>query len=120
MLMRAVTLERTEPKPGRSFRFSIAWILLFGLLGAACRPERSASVARPEPRPLRSGGVSGQPYTFHEALDQLGRTVGFYLSEEQQGAELPLIVYIQGSGAHSHFVRVGAHVAGRTGHSSLA
>lgn len=60
-----------------------------------------------------------QPYTRHATTDTLGRQITFYLSEETGATPLPLLVYVQGSGASSHFVADGERYRGATGHSSL-
>lgn len=65
--------------------------------------------------------VPQQPYQQFATRDQLGRVVNFYVSEELEStAPLPLVVYVHGSGAQSHFVSVAGRMRGRNGHSTIA
>jgi hypothetical protein len=60
--------------------------------------------------------IPGQPYHSYQVLDTLGRTVQFYLSEAKPGRRLPLVVFVQGSGASSLFRDAGnGHVTGASG-----
>jgi len=53
--------------------------------------------------------------------DGFGRRIDLYVSEEpEDGAPLPLVVYVHGSGCQSHFVEVDGRVQGRNGHSTIA
>ena len=83
-------------------------MMLLALLGAA------AQVAAAQGTP-----VPGQPYVRYATTDSLGRPITFYLSEEPASPALPLVVFVQGSGASSHFVADGNRFRGVTGHSSL-
>jgi len=70
--------------------------------------------------PVVVGAVPGQPYVAYETTDSLGRTIRFYISEAERDAPaLPLVVYIQGSGTRSHFVREGERVVGQGGHNTV-
>ncbi len=65
--------------------------------------------------------VRGQPYRRYFAGDAFGRRSVFYVSEEPEGgAALPLVAYVHGSGAQSHFVEANGRVEGRTGHNAIA
>lgn len=65
--------------------------------------------------------VRQQPYQRFFTQDRFGRRIVFYSSEEPNGgAPLPLVVYIHGSGAQSHFVESGGRIEGGNGHSSFA
>lgn len=68
----------------------------------------------------RSERLPRQPYDVYRGRDALGRELRVYLSESARTAQLPLVVYVQGSGASSHFVRHGDAVRGATGHNSIA
>jgi predicted esterase len=48
--------------------------------------------------------VPRQPYFRYFTKDKYGRQVTFYISETNSTAKLPLIVYVQGSGANSNFI----------------
>lgn len=63
--------------------------------------------------------IPRQPYERYETTDSLDRIIQFYVSEEPPGPILPLIVYVHGSGATSHFVREGNRIAGRNGHNTV-
>ncbi|HRK21740.1 MAG TPA: hypothetical protein PLX06_08030, partial [Fimbriimonadaceae bacterium] len=67
--------------------------------------------------------VPRQPYFRHQAADAQGRAVTYYLSEPAPGepAEIPLVVYVQGSGWSSHFIQSSdGRIVGANGHSSIA
>jgi dipeptidyl aminopeptidase/acylaminoacyl peptidase len=52
--------------------------------------------------------------------DGFGRTIRYYLSDAPLvSRQLPLVVYVQGSGAHSHFVRRAGQLQSATGHATL-
>lgn len=96
--------------------------LLVGLgPGLAMRQAHAQEVvARYEPV-ADTAVVRRQPYQRFFTRDQFGRQIVFYLSEEPRGtARLPLVVYVHGSGAQSHFVASDGRLQGRNGHSSLA
>jgi pimeloyl-ACP methyl ester carboxylesterase len=64
--------------------------------------------------------IPGQPYHAYQVVDSLGRTVQFYLSEAESRRQLPLVVFVQGSGASSLFRDAGnGRVAGTMGHSTV-
>ena len=54
-----------------------------------------------------SGGlVNGQPFREYSTVDKLTRNITFYVSEPQAPDEnVPLVVYVQGTGCTSHFLR---------------
>ncbi len=84
--------------------FALVWV------SAANQPTAPAAGAL--------GPVPGQPYERCETTDELGRPISFYLSESAGGAgELPLLVYVQGSGCGSHFATVNGQTVSTTGHS---
>ena len=96
-------------------------LLLVAALGPtptlAGSPE---SAARDEPI-ADTEIVRQQPYQRFFTQDRFDRRIVFYVSEEPDDAgSLPLVVYVHGSGAQSHFVEVDGRVQGRNGHSSLA
>lgn len=71
--------------------------------------------------PVAGGIVPQQPYQRFTTYDGHGRTVTFYISEEPASSgPLPLVVYVHGSGARSHFVNDGGRTRGQNGHSTLA
>jgi pimeloyl-ACP methyl ester carboxylesterase len=92
------------------------WALLAAL--AAANVNASAQVSPGNvPAPAV---IPGQPYLSFSTMDSLGRTIVYYLSEPDGSESLPLVLYVQGSGARSHFVRRGdGQVAGGTGHSTV-
>jgi predicted esterase len=85
------------------------WIVLPPLL-VAQQPARTVS----GPEPIRR-----QPYARYTTTDALDRTITFHLSADS-AASLPLVVYVQGSGASSHFVPAEVGYRSATGHASLA
>lgn len=69
------------------------------------------------------GHVSRQPYDRYATSDVLGRRIEFYVSEgvaADDAEALPLILYVQGSGASSHFIEHEGHIVGTHGHNYLA
>lgn len=48
--------------------------------------------------------VPRQPYLRFFTKDKYERKITFYISEVTGAAKLPLVVYVQGSGANSHFI----------------
>jgi predicted esterase len=66
-----------------------------------------------------AGVIPQQPYLRYRTTDALRRTIVFYVSEEAGASPLPLLVYVHGSGATSHFVQEGDRVVGRNGHSTV-
>lgn len=75
--------------------------------GLPYRPEKIAGI------------IPQQPYERYQTTDKYGRTIFFYVSEEPRTPTLPLLVYVHGSGAMSHFVRNGNRVVGSNGHSTV-
>ena len=51
-----------------------------------------------------SSKVPRQPYLRYFTTDKYERKITFYISEVIGPAKLPLVVYVQGSGANSHFI----------------
>lgn len=57
-----------------------------------------------------------QPYLRYFTQDKFDRKITFYLSENPGGKKLPLVVYVQGSGCQSCFVKQGETVVPGGGH----
>ncbi len=79
-----------------------------------------ASVLSAQATPAGGIPVPGQPYLRYGTTDSLGRSITYYLSEDAGRSELPLLVFIQGSGNRSQFIPNATVFRGSTGHSSLA
>ena len=62
--------------------------------------------------------VDRNPY-FKHVLKENGDSLTFYLSEFDEDKQLPLVVYIQGSGYHSLFRRDGKSIRPTSGHNTL-
>jgi pimeloyl-ACP methyl ester carboxylesterase len=63
------------------------------------------------------GALPGQPYERFATTDDHGRRIDFYLSERGADASpRPLVVYVHGSGATSHFTERGGRLIPRNGH----
>ena len=77
--------------------------------------------ARAQHRYSPEGGapVPGQPYLAYQAQDSLGRHVQFYVSERSGPEAAPVVLYVQGSGAGSLFVRDGGQLRPALGHATL-
>jgi esterase/lipase len=60
--------------------------------------------------------VPGQPYLRYFTKDKFDRSVTFYLSETKSTSKLPLVVYVQGSGANSNFSKNNDKITPRNGH----
>ena len=88
-------------------------VLAFILLVCCVTPLHAGFPAR------ALGSVRGQPFERFETTDEFDRRVLFYLSEPVVDVELPLVVWIQGSGYGSVFQSFGDRVRGVTGHSSV-
>ena len=88
------------------FRHILPALVLLALHGATVLPAQGIP-------------VPGQPYLRYGTTDTLGRRITFYLSEDEAGASLPLLVFVQGSGDASHFVFDGGRFRPGTGHASL-
>lgn len=89
-----------------------AAVLLAGFAGALGGQEPVGIEAR--------GPVPGQPYEGFVVVDSLQRGVQAYLSEHRSDIRLPLVVYVQGSGAGSLFrLRPSGQVAGAFGHATV-
>jgi pimeloyl-ACP methyl ester carboxylesterase len=57
----------------------------------------------------------GIPYTRYTTVDSLGRRITFYLSKaprEKNGHDLPIVLFIQGSGCQSLFQKHGDRIGG--------
>lgn len=95
---------------------------IFTLLGGLALLGDLATPTPNDPVPLerQSERLPRQPYDIYRGRDPLGRELQIYLSESARTARLPLVVYVQGSSASSHFVRHGDRIRGATGHSSIA
>jgi pimeloyl-ACP methyl ester carboxylesterase len=92
---------------------------LVALLAAAATAQ-APEAARYEPvvdlAPIRQ-----QPYQRLFTQDRFGRRIVSYLSEAPPGGgPFPLVAYVHGSGAQSHFVRVDGRLQGRNGHNTFA
>jgi pimeloyl-ACP methyl ester carboxylesterase len=75
----------------------------------------AACLIQPVPEAKADSEDLGMPYQRYRVVDSLGRTITFYLSKppkEKAGAELPLILFIQGSGCQSMFQRHGDRIGG--------
>lgn len=88
-----------------------------GLAGIGAPP---AARLHAQERTTAPAIIPGQPYHAFTKSDSLGRTIQYYLSEQQDRIERPLLLYVQGSGAGSLF-RQGAdgRVSGAMGHSTI-
>lgn len=88
---------------------------------ARCSDVPQEKTAAPPRAVLDPERIPRQPYRRYFTEDPLGRRVTFYLSEEPAGGDaLPLVAYVQGSGAQSLFVEAsGGRLEGRGGHNSL-
>ena len=76
--------------------------------------------ANPRAEPIALAALRGQPYLKFSVRDGLGRDVTAYVSEPSAaGPDLPLAVYVQGSGCGSHFTRTGNGWVPRNGHMGL-
>lgn len=85
----------------------VAWIGLLGVMAGW-------GVAGTAPAgPRRVEKLPRQPFERFECEDRLGRTITFYLSERVvREADLPLLVFIQGSGAQPLFPRTDGRLGG--------
>ncbi|GJM18109.1 MAG: hypothetical protein DHS20C14_03220 [Phycisphaeraceae bacterium] len=87
-------------------------LVVTGLAG----PSARAGSGPAEPRIIEQ--IPAQPYWRYETTDALDRTVTFFVSEPPgSDADLPLLVYVQGSGCSSHFAQINGRIASTTGHS---
>ncbi|HEV7780938.1 MAG TPA: alpha/beta hydrolase-fold protein [Chitinophagaceae bacterium] len=89
----------------------ILFILLFGPFPG---PAQKMYEAKKD-----SVKVPRQPYWRYFTKDQFDREISFYISETSSATNLPLIVYIQGSGANSHFIKKNGQVIPVNGHIYL-
>ena len=65
-------------------------------------PAWMSAVPQTEPGRL----IDGQPFRRYSTVDELSRNVKFYVSEPQvPSKKLPLVVYVQGTGCSSHFIK---------------
>ena len=82
---------------------------------------RDTATAGDQYVPVVGEVVPQQPYRRYSTLDKFDRRIDFYLSEEPDAAPpLPLVVYVHGSGAQSHFAQIEGSVRGATGHNTIA
>ena len=91
----------------RRFAQSIILLLLMARGTVAAEP------------PVSHGPVPGQPYLHYSTTDAHQRDIDFYLSEpvaDDARGPLPLVVYVHGSGATSHFTRRRGRLIPRNGH----
>ena len=73
--------------------------------------------------PVPQGKISRQPYFRFTTTDEHARTIDFYVSEPpriEPERLRPLVVYVHGSGATSHFTRDGDRTVPRNGHITFA
>ncbi|MBS1707374.1 MAG: alpha/beta fold hydrolase [Armatimonadetes bacterium] len=61
--------------------------------------------------------LSGQPYTRYFTTDKFKREVTFYVTEAEGKA--PLVVFVQGSGNGSNFIKVGERLVPQNGQTTL-
>ena len=60
--------------------------------------------------------VKGHPFRKYSTVDELDRRIKFFLSEPSGAAkELPLVVYVQGTGCSSHFMQGKDRISGGMG-----
>ena len=95
--------------------------LLFSVLTCSLSCSAPAlEAANPRAEPIALAALRGQPYLKFTVRDGLGRDVTAYVSEPSDaGPDLPLAVYVQGSGCGSHFARTGNGWVPRNGHMGL-
>jgi pimeloyl-ACP methyl ester carboxylesterase len=88
---------------------------------AATAPAQEPAERAARELPSAPEHVRGQPYSRYTTGDALGRRIVFYLSEEPDGSPpMPLVAYVHGSGAQSHFADDGGRLVGQNGHSTIA
>lgn len=63
--------------------------------------------------------VPRQPYLRYFTNDKFERRITFYISETNTAEKLPLVVYVQGSGSNSHFIKRNDQVIPVNGHIYL-
>ncbi len=63
--------------------------------------------------------VPRQPYLRYFTRDGADRKISFYISETSSTAKLPLVVYVQGSGNNSHFIKNNEQIIPLNGHIYL-
>lgn len=85
-------------------------LLTCSVLSGATEPSDSTMKGVPVPH---------QPYLKFTTSDSLNRNITYFLSQEPR-TDLPLVVYVQGSGPSSHFFKIGAKVFPNNGHATLA
>jgi dienelactone hydrolase len=102
---------------------TVSFTCLCWMASSVCaeKNETEVSVERKTPQEykLHIGPVPvvDQPFDRFATTDRFGREITFYLSESnvKQGP-LPLVVYIQGSGCTSHFIKAQGRVVPAGGH----
>lgn len=88
-----------------------------GLTGIGVSPP---AVLHAQERTSTPAMIPGQPYHAFTTSDSLGRTIRYYLSEQPDRNDLPLLLYIQGSGAGSLFREsADGRVSGAMGHNTV-
>ncbi len=71
-------------------------------------------------RPHQESAIAGTPFTRYFTTDRFRREITFYMSDAAgQPGPLPLIVYIQGSGGNSNFMKRDGKFVTQNGHSTL-
>ena len=79
----------------------------FLLTLALALPAWMSAAPQTEPGSL----IDGQPFRSYSTVDKLSRNVTFYVSEPRiPDEQLPLVVYVQGTGCSSHFTMRGGRV----------
>ncbi len=81
----------------------------FLVSGLTQSPERYSPIKDTQKPPR-------QPYLRYFTTDKFNRKVTFYLSENPGGKKLPIVVFVQGSGCQSCFVKNGEAVVPAGGH----
>lgn len=98
-------------------RAGVALIVAFPALAGASTPSVEA---QERPGGEAPASIPGQPYLGFTVSDSLGRGIQAYVSEDHGGRALPLVLYVQGSGAGSLFRRhESGRVGGAFGHSTV-
>ena len=80
-------------------RRSCVWLSLLVVSGVAAGQDRYQAVFDEE-------SPAGIAYQRYHTYDALGRRIAFYLSTDSEpSVDLPIVVFVLGSGAHSNFKR---------------
>ncbi|CAN5566493.1 hypothetical protein BH10PLA2_BH10PLA2_23630 [soil metagenome] len=75
----------------------------------------AACLLQPTPQATPDREELGIPFQRYSVVDSLGRTITFYLSKppkDKAAGDLPLVLFIQGSGCQSLFQRFGDRIGG--------